>query len=81
MSIGDLARRAVVVDDASVMDGEIRGALIEVGNRVPARHHHFIHEFVRACDGSGWIVDEHRLYAAPALTEEVALIRLQRPDL
>jgi len=81
MSIGDLARRAIVVDDASVVNGEIGGALVEVGDRIAARLHDFLDELVGACDGPSRIVDEHRLHAAPSLTEEVALIGLQRPDL
>jgi len=81
MSIGDLARCAIVVDDASVVDGKIRGALVEVRDRIAARLHDFLNELVGARDGSARIVDEHRLHAAPALTEEVALVGLQRPDL
>jgi hypothetical protein len=74
MTLGDFACRAIVVDHASVVHGEIGGALIEIHDRVSARFHHFLDQLVGARDRASWIVDEHRLDASPPLVEEVALI-------
>ncbi|HVE33044.1 MAG TPA: hypothetical protein VNC18_05775 [Gemmatimonadaceae bacterium] len=81
MPLGDLACRAVVLDDARVMDGEIRGALVEVGHRIPADFHDFFDEAIGARDSAARVVDEEGLDVAPFLSETRPLLRREWTNL
>jgi hypothetical protein len=78
--VRDVARRAVIVDDARMVHGEVRRALIEVRDRISARLHHVLHQPVGLRDGSLRVVDEARLYGAPLLEVSTLLVGAQRPD-
>ena len=68
---------AVVFDDARVIDGEIGGALLELGDGIAASGHEEIDEPVGLVDGLAGSVDEAGLYGAPLGDEALALVCAQ----
>jgi hypothetical protein len=81
MTNRNLARGAVVLDDAAMMYRQIGGALIEVGYRIAARLHHLFDQSVGASHRAARIIDEHCLYVPPLLRERTALLGRERPNL
>jgi hypothetical protein len=61
----------VVLDDVRMVDGDVRGTLFEVLDRVATLLHHRLDLTVRARDRGARIVDELGLHGLPAV--EVAL--------
>src|SRR5581483_6183797 len=70
----------VVLDDLRMVDGYVRGALLEVLHRVAAIRHHRLDQAVRARDGGARIVDELRLHGPPACDVPILGSGRERPD-
>ena len=57
--------RAIVIDDLSMINGDILGAPIEVLGGITASGHHSSDEFVGPLKGCLRIIDEFRLNRSP----------------
>jgi hypothetical protein len=74
VSEGDLVGCAIVFDDAGMVDREIGGALLEVGDGIAASGHEEIDEPVCLVDGLSGSVDEAGLDGAPLGDEALVLV-------
>jgi hypothetical protein len=72
----ELVSAAVVVDDVRVVDRDVRGAALEVVDRIAAVRHDALDQLVGRRDGAAGVVDELRLHVLPA--RDVALARGRR---
>jgi hypothetical protein len=71
---------AVVGDEARVVDRQVGGALLEVGDRIAAGRHHLADQLVGAGDRRTGVVDELGLHMAPAVDVTVGLDGGQAAD-
>ena len=81
MSRCDLVGDAVTADQAGVIDGEVGGALFEIGDWIAARLHHLGEEFIGLVDRRGRIVHELALHLHPALGEPLDLVAAERANI
>jgi hypothetical protein len=80
VELGDLVRRAVLLDDGGVVDRDVARHLLEVPGRVAALLHHALDQAAGVGDGLAGPVDERLLGGAPVRGEGVAPGRVQRAD-
>ena len=64
MALHDDAGCAVILHHGRIGDGNIGGALLEVGHGITSRHHHAVHQRVGLADGHRRVVDEAALVSA-----------------
>lgn len=74
-------RGAVVLDDAGMVDGDVGGALLEVGDGIAAGLHERGDEFVGFGDGALGMIDEAGLHGLPVGHEAFALGGAEVADL
>jgi hypothetical protein len=77
---GDFVSCSVLFDNPAVVDGNLRGAIIEIGGRIASSRHHGSQELIRFHERTGRIVHEFRLDRAPRLLKPVAICRGKRPQ-
>jgi hypothetical protein len=63
-----------------MIDGDVRGALVELSDRVAALLHDRFHQITGFGDGRVGLVDEPRLLIGPQLGEAERHLTSQRPD-
>jgi hypothetical protein len=78
--LGDVVGGPVVGDDAGMLDGQVGGALLEIGHRVAAGGHDLSNQPVGVAYDPRRVVDEARLDALPGASRAFALSRLERAD-
>jgi len=72
MTLNDGAGGAVILQDCWISDGDISGALLEVGHGIAACSHDAVYERVGFADGDSGVVDETVLNLNPVLPELIA---------
>jgi hypothetical protein len=75
-----IVRRSVMTHDIRMVDGNIRGPLLKIAHRIPARFHHFANQFVCPRNGFPRRIDELRLDGAPRICKPVDLATIQFPQ-
>src|SRR5262249_54453299 len=80
MSFRNVARRAVALDEAGVMDRQVGCALLEGRHGIAPLAHHFGDELVSPGDGTTRAIDERFLQVVPLLGEHIALLGAERTD-
>lgn len=76
----DLVGHAIVADQAGVIDRQVGGPLLEVGDGIAARLHDLGEELVGPPDRRGWVVDELALHLHPAVGESFDLVVAEGAD-
>ncbi len=77
----DGVRCPVVLHHQRVVHRQVRGARVEVAQRVATAHHHVAHQQVRLGDRGAGAVHEARLHGLPFHAEALRLVGRQRQDL
>jgi hypothetical protein len=78
LTVGDSVGQAVVFEDERVADGNIRGALLKVTDRIAARGHHVTQKPVGFRYRSSGAVHKSRLHVAPVFHEASTIARAER---
>jgi hypothetical protein len=69
VTLNDCAGGAVILHDGWISDGNVSGALLEVGHGIATRGHDAIYERIGFTNGNGGIVDEMVLNLNPVLSK------------
>jgi hypothetical protein len=77
---GDIVGNAVVLDDVWMIDGDVRGSLLEVSNWVAAELHQVGDETVGFDDRGLRVIDEASLVGAPRVGELMPMRLVERFD-